>query len=678
MKVCDYDLAFKKSVEYFKGDKLSAKVFLDKYALRNKEQELLEDTPDKMHRRIAKEFARIEDKKFKKPLTEDEIFDCLDKFKRIVPQGSLLYGVGNRYQYVSVSNCFISEIPMDSYGSILYVDEQLVQISKRRGGVGTDLSELRPAGTTTSNAAKTSTGVISFMERYSNSIREVGQHGRRGALMLSLSIHHPEVLAFAKAKMNLIKITGANLSIRLTDEFMWAVQKNEDYEMRWPVNAKKPKISRTVNARSVWQQIIECAHAVSDPGLLFWDNILKESPADCYEEYKTQCTNPCGEVPLSPLDSCRLLLLNALTYVRNPFQANASFDFDQFYNDAMLAQRLMDDVIDLEIEHVERIISKIEKDPEPNNIKNRELNLWRKVKKVCKRGRRTGTGITALGDTIAACNLKYGSKKAIGLTHKIYKTLKLGCYRSSVNMAKEIGAFPVWDKKLETKNPFLLRIKKEDPQLYDDMQIYGRRNISLLTSSPAGSVSLLTQTTSGIEPLFEMYHVRRKKVNPNDKKARVDFVDANGDSWEEFKVYHPTIKKWMEATGKENFEESPWFKNCANDIHWKKRLKTQKVVTENICHSISSTINLPEDVSVKKVAHIYEEAWKMGLKGITVYRQNSRTGVLVHDNKDKCNNRKLEKISHTDAPKRPKILPCDIHHLIVKGKPHLVLVGLYN
>ena len=542
-KTFTYQEALDASIKYFNGDELAAKVFIDKYALRNENMDLVESTPDDMHRRIAREFARIEKKKFKSPLSENEIYDLLKGFDRIVPQGSPMYGTGNKYQFISLSNCYVVESPLDAYGSIMEADENLVQIGKRRGGVGIDISHLRPSGAPTKNAARTSTGVVSFAERYSNSIREVGQAGRRGALMITLNVHHPDILEFAKVKRDLTKVTGANISIRLTDEFLSAVDKDEEYEQRWPIESSSPTISKKVNARSIWNIIVENAHHMAEPGLLFWDNIIKESPADCYSDcgYKTISTNPCSEIPLSAFDSCRLMLLNAFGYVENPFTKKAKFNFEKFNKDAEICQRLMDDLVDLEIECIERIIEKISSDPEPKETKHREVSLWKKIKEAALNGRRTGTGATAIGDALAALSLQYTSEDGIAMTEEIYKNLKLSAYRSSVKMSKEIGAFPVWDWEKEKDNPFLSRIKDEDPSLYEDMKKHGRRNIALLTTAPAGSVSILTQTSSGIEPQFMIDpYIRRKKGNPGDVGFRSDFVDQNGDHWMEFKIY-PTI-----------------------------------------------------------------------------------------------------------------------------------------
>lgn len=1061
----DYNEALEECEVYFNGDELASKVFLDKYALRDNQQNLLEMTPKDMHRRIAKEFARIEKGKFKKPLSEEEIFNYLDHFKRIVPQGSPMYGIGNNAQTISLSNCYVLESPLDSYGGIHLTDEQLSQISKRRGGVGLDISHLRPGGTVTHNAARTSTGIGSFMERYSNSIREVGQAGRRGALMITINVHHPEVLTFATIKSDSTKVTGANISIRLTDKFLTAVKNDTTYTQQWPIDSEKPEIVQEVSAREVWMKIIENAHAMAEPGLLFWDNIISESPSDCYADvgFKTICTNPslrgstrvlttegaipieelaqdkpfgtrvknlrgewsechvfqsgkdktlwkieftngqsvyctpehkwpvintsgnlinpqtgrvkkkrtdemsrldkiyfpltlrainnpysnmskedgfilgwsqgdgwrtfhkednayqygfifssdegdignrvldytnklakvssslrkdhqseaitfcttdsnvrdkmdsigfvdnsegvpesiwrgssdavsgyvdglfssdgyvrvskklshcylnlttshkkmsediqrllsfygissqvgvshtseasfpnkkkydrgytrydlrisgssakkfaqcftlssarkqsfldeinskslefgkknfrgtheylvvksveqtdiaedvyditvfddthtffmesgltgnCSEIPLSALDSCRLLLLNLYSYVKNPFARNAEFDWEQFYEDAQVAQRLMDDLIDLEIEKIDAILEKIKSDPEPVSVKRVELEMWQGIKEACLNGRRTGTGITALGDAIAAIGFKYGSPKSLEFTEKIYKTIKLGCYRSSVDMAKEIGPFPIFDASKEKDCPFLLRIKDEDPKLYADMQKFGRRNIALLTTAPAGSVSIETQTTSGIEPLFMIYYTRKKKINPDDQNARSDSIDQTGDHWQHFRVVHPRVKDWLAVKGisedgmtDEEFEEvikkSPWYGCCAEDLDWNQRVKIQALANLHVDHAISSTLNLPEDVTVEKVAEIYQAAWEAGCKGITVYRKNCRTGVMIESKKEVVE----EKISVNNAPKRPSELPCAIHHHKVKGEDYFVIVGLLD
>jgi ribonucleoside-diphosphate reductase alpha chain len=691
----NYEESLSSSIAYFDGDELAASTFLNKYALKDEKQQLLEKTPADMHHRLARELSRVEHGKFSNPLGEDEIFALLDGFKKIVPQGSPMYGIGNRYQYISLSNCYVVDPPLDSYGGICKTDQQLVQISKRRGGNGTDVSLLRPRATATHNAARTSTGIGPFMERFSNSIREVGQEGRRGALMLTISVHHPEIETFATIKNDDKKVTGANISIRLTDEFLNAVEKDEEYELRWPctpedaetLNVPFRKVNRKVRARDIWKKIINSAWSRAEPGLLFWDNILRESIPDCYAKqgFRTVSTNPCSEIPLSVLDSCRLLLLNLMGYVQNPFTPNAKFDFANFYKDAQIAQRLMDDIVDLELECIDRILSKIDEDPEPADTKKLELDLWHGIQKACVNGRRTGTGITALGDALAALGVKYGSDESIEVTEKIYRVLKFGAYRSSVDMAKDLSPFPIWNNDLEKDNPFLKRIESESIDLGDetvtgeslmnDMQQYGRRNIALLTTAPAGTVSMLTRTSSGIEPVFMLGYVRRRKINANDATAKVDFVDNLGDKWTEFTVYHPTVSQWMKVTGETDVAKSPWYGCCAEDLDWKQRVILQAKANSHVDHAISSTINLPESVAEERVAEIYETAWKYGCKGITVYRNNCRTGVLVQKKEKEV---KTDGISKTDAPRRPKSLPCDVHHVKVKGQEYFVLVGLFG
>ncbi len=1079
-----YEDAFKQSVEYFGGEELPAKVFLDKYALRDNDLNLLEATPNDMHHRLAKEFARIELKKFKNPMNEDEIYHYFKNFKYIVPGGSGLSGIGNKHKYVSLSNCFVGKSPLDSYSSICKTDEEIVSISKRRGGIGFDISNLRPSGTPTSNASNTSTGIVPFCERYSNTIREVGQclhgstmiltfdglktidsiekgeqvwtkegwvlvnnivnntkpcvkvktkhgkeiicskdhifhtiegeksvkkmkvgdpitqiighgwygdnlllkpikykkhkynnsnrldesvnlpksidenfayflgysygdgglerqkngeyqaiglasanawpdikdklintiketfnyeakikkvknsqhevirthsrylieflkinnilkqkagqlifpkiffnlkeevvfsflsgyfdadgcvlvskksykfssidkefllaiqtvlasfgivskihetsrekygwndiydltisgnksqdifiklmkqsikvktlgnfskkrdytktiytvrdfatissrhsylnssnkyisysssqrllqdldlekdinllqdnilsieeydnskdndvydlcldkehlffanglyahnSGRRGALILTISVHHPEIINFITMKQDLQKINGANISVRLTDEFLNAVEKNEKYEQRWPVDSKEPTILNMVDAKEIWDEIIKSSWKSAEPGILMWNNIIRESPADCYPTFQTTSTNPCSELPLSERDSCRLLLLNLYSFVDDPFTKKAKFNFDKFYKYTQVAQRFMDNLIDMEIENIDNIINKIKADPEPIEIKRDELSLWKSVKKSCQDGRRTGTGLNAIGDTIAACGYKYGSKKSINLIDEIFKTLKLGCYRSSVDMAKEIGAFKVWDHELEKNNPFLLRIKDDDEKLWKDMKKYGRRNIGLLTMAPSGSVSILTQTTSGIEPLFQISYIRRKKININDENVKVDFIDDSGDRWQNFEVTHPKVKVWKATSGEEDISKSPWYGCCAEDINWEERIDLQARANKNIDHSISSTLNLPENATIEDISKIYKNAWKKGVKGITVYRKNCRTGVLIDKNQDDKNH-----IIQNNAPKRPIELPGDIHHVSVKGNKYFVLVGVLN
>lgn len=663
-----YEEALEASTQYFDGDELAANVWLNKYALRDNEGVIYEKIPHDMHVRIAKEFARIEKKKFNEPLSYQTIFNLLDKFKYIIPQGSPMFGIGNPYQVVSLSNCYLLDVPLDSYSSILEVDEQLVNISKRRGGVGIELSNLRPNGTPTKNAARSSTGVVSWMERYSNSIREVGQNSRRGALMLTLGIHHPDILEFATVKNDNSKVTGANISVRLTKAFLNAVKNNKEYEVRWPLTGES-KVSKKLKAKEVWDAIIHSAWLRAEPGILDWDNVELNTPADYYEEYKSQGTNPCSEINLSPLDSCRLLCLNLYSYVLHPFTDKAKFDYTLFYQHSTFAQRLMDDLVDLEAEKIEQIISKIASDPEPIKVKQRELDMWKRILKFNNEGRRTGTGITALADCLAALGIKYGSNECLDIINLIFKNLKHNCYAESVNMARELGKFKVYDSKLEENCPFIQNIKEENPALYDNMCKNGRRNICLTTIAPTGSVSILTQTSSGIEPVFSLVYKRRKKINPGDKNARVDYTDKIGDKWEEFTVYHPKVKEWMKITGKDNVEESPWFGCCAEEIDWINRVKMQAVMQKHICHSISSTVNLPENVSEETVAKIYETAFESGVKGITVYRKNCRSGVMV-DLEDK------PRIRKTDSPKRPKKLKCNIHHTAIKGIKYYIAIGL--
>lgn len=658
-----YEEALQESVKYFNGDELAASVFF-KYALRDDKDNLLESNPEQMHRRLAKEFARIEAKKFKDHFSEDFIFSLLDRFQYIIAQGSPMAGIGNPYQVVSLSNCFVAESPLDSYSSILKTDEQLVQISKRRGGVGIDISNLRPAGSLTKNSSRTSTGIVPFMERFSNSIREVGQGNRRGALMLTISIHHPEVLDFAKIKRDKGKVTGANISIRLSDEFLTAVKQNKDYEQRFPVDSKTPIISKMVPARKVWKEIIENAWFMAEPGLLFWDNIIRNSPADCYSDvgFKTEATNPCAELPLCPFDSCRLLLQNLYSYVVNPFTKDASFDWCLYKRHCEIAQRLMDDLIDLELESIDKIIAKVKADPEPEDVKDRELSLWNSIRQKCEQGRRTGTGTTAVADMLAALGLKYGSDKANDFVEQVYETMKFSCYGSSIEMAKELGPFPIFDYNKEKDNEFLKSIYEKFPE----MAIYGRRNIALLTTAPAGSVSAEAQTSSGMEPLFLPSYTRRKKINHSDSStSRVDFRDQSGDTWQEFEVYHPKVKVWMEVTGETDVKKSPWYGCCAEDINWKKRVELQGRITKHLDHAVSSTLNLPEDVSVDKVREIYETAWESGCKGITIYRKNCRTGVLVE-----------KKTVAESYNKRPKELLAHIYHYKIKSKDFFVAIGI--
>lgn len=712
-----YTEALKQSTEYFDGDDLAAKVFLDKYALKDNDGNILENTPEKMHWRLAREFARIEANKFKSPLTAGEIFSMIEKFKYIVPQGSPMFGIGNNYQIISLSNCYVVESPADSIGGILKSDQQMAQISKRRGGVGASLDKLRPSGAPTKNSSRASTGVPAFMQRFSHTIREIGQSGRRGALMETISIHHPDSVKideeqwksptkivlrgdkeknerdietdsrfynendpdFCSIKLNRSKVTGANISIKLTNEFLTAVKDGTMYEQRFPVDYKergvKPMISKMVDARKVWKKIIHCAWQSAEPGLLFWDHITTHNAIDCYAKFGfgTESTNPCSELPLCIHDSCRLLLQNLYSYVDNPFTKNATFNYDKFYQHAKIAQRLMDDLVDMELEKIEQIISKIQADPESDEIKLEELNLWMSIKNKCLQGRRTGLGITATGDTLAALGIKYGTTESIDIVEKIHKTQKLASYESSCEMAQELGAFPIWDWNLEKNSEFLLQIKSENEELYNKIKKHGRRNIGNLTIAPAGTVSIMTQTTSGIEPIFSIEpYTRRKKINPNDVNSRTDFTDSNGDRWQEFQVLHPKLKVWMAATGETDWKKSPWYGSCAPDIDWKKRVKLQAAAQKHIDHAISSTINLPSDVSEERVAEIYETAWESKCKGMTVYRDGCRSGVLVKKDDTKPS------IVKTIAPKRPKKLDGRLHFFNFRGHKYFVAVGLMN
>ena len=671
-----YNDAFNASVEYFEGDELAAKVFLDKYALRDNDGNLLEQIPTEMHHRMAKEFARIEKKKFKNPLTEEVIFGLLDHFKYIIPQGSPMFGIGNNHQIVSLSNCYVVESPEDSYGGICRVDEMLCQISKRRGGVGLDISKIRPAGTRVKNAARNSTGVVSFMERYSNTIREVGQSGRRGALMLTIHVAHPDVEQFVTVKNDATKVTGANISVLLSDEFLTAVEKGEKFRLRFPVDAPPSDTDTWVDAKELWMKMINNAWLRAEPGLLFWDKIKKYNAVDCYHEegFDTVSTNPCSEITLSKFDSCRLMAMNLYSYVVDPFTNGSYFDYDLFEKHSEIIQRLMDDMIDLEEEKILQIIAKIKKDPEEKGIKARELELWQNIHDRCIKGRRTGTGVTAMGDTLAALGLKYGSEESISEVSKIMKTLCLSSFRSSMEMAKDIGTFPIWNWQKEKDSEFLAMIKENDPKLYKEISVHGRRNIANLTIAPTGTVSILTQTTSGVEPLFMLFpYTRRKKINPTDKNAKVDFVDQNGDSWQEFTVYHPKVQKWMEITGEKDLTKSPWHGCCAEEINWVDAVRLQAAAQKYIDHAISKTVNLPENVAVEEVAKIYEAAWKYGVKGCTIYRSNCRTGVLVDKSKEE---KSKDKIQKNDAPKRPASIDAEVHFSKVKGDDYYVVVGL--
>ncbi len=680
-----FEEVIKASKKYFGDDELAANVFATKYALTDTNGNFLEKTPSDMHERIACEFARIEEK-YPNPLTKEEIYSLLEDFKFIVPQGSPMSGIGNQDQIQSLSNCFVVESPHDSYGGILKTDQEQVQIMKRRGGVGFDISSIRPKGLATSNAAKTTDGIGVFMERFSNSCREVAQGGRRGALMLTISVHHPDIETFVNIKRDLSKVTGANISIKLSDEFMSAVENKSDFELRYPVESSDEKlVSTRMDASYLWEQIIESAHASAEPGLLFWDNVLNYTPAQAYAEdgFHTISTNPCSEITLSAYDSCRLLLLNLTSFVKKPFTTKSSFDFELFNDYSQKAQRLMDDLIDLELECVDKIISKIESDPEPASVKVTELELWKNIKTAAVNGRRTGLGITGLGDTLAMLGMPYGSQESIEKTEEIYRQLCISAYTSSCILAKERGAFPVYDFEKESNHLFIKRLFETAPELRELHQKHGRRNIALTTTAPCGSVSMLTQTTSGIEPAFMLKYTRRKKVNPNDHDAQVSFTDDLGDKWQEFDVYHHGFKKWMETlspdmidvTSEEKLVSlSPYSKSTANDINWESAIDLQASAQKWVCHAISKTINLPNDVSIEDVKKVYWRGWKQGLKGVTVYRDGCRSGVLVSSEPREENN--SSSIEVINAPKRPETLECEIHRTQVKGEAWTILVGL--
>ena len=691
--------AFKASVEYFKGDDLAARVWVNKYALKDSEGNIYEKTPNDMHRRIAKEIARIE-QRYANPMTEDEVFEAIKDFKYIVPQGSPMAGIGNPYQIASLSNCFVigNNGDSDSYGGIMKIDQEQVQLMKRRGGVGHDLSHIRPKGSPVKNSALTSTGIVPFMERYSNSTREVAQDGRRGALMLSVSINHPDSEDFIDAKMEQGKVTGANVSVRMDDAFMQAVKDGKNYTQKYPIFSENPKNTKEIEAGKLWKKIVHNAWKSAEPGILFWDTIIKESVPDCYADlgYKTVSTNPCGEIPLCPYDSCRLLAINLFSYVEEPFTKNASFNFELFKKHIGIAQRIMDDIIDLELEKVDAIIAKIDADPQSDEVKAVERNLWKNIQTKAEEGRRTGIGITAEGDMLAALGIKYGSKEGIDFSVEIHKTLAIEAYRASVYTAKERGAFKIFDSEREKNNPFILRLKDADEKLYYDMLEYGRRNIALLTIAPTGTTSLMTQTTSGIEPVFLPVYKRRRKVNPNDKNVRVDFVDEVGDSWEEYVVFHHRFKQWMETNGiatDKNYSQeelnkivkkSPYYKATSNDVDWMSKVRMQGAVQKWVDHSISVTINLPNDATEELVGKLYLEAWQAGCKGVTVYRDGSRSGVLIsNEEKKEENNETLT----TFPTKRPETLEADVVRFqnskdkwiafigLIDGKPYEIFTG---
>jgi len=709
-----FDEAFKASVEYFGGDELAAKVWVNKYAVKDSYGNIYEKTPDDMHWRIAKEIARVE-KKYSNPLSAEEVHELLKGFRYIVPQGSPMTGIGNNYQIASLSNCFVigNEGAADSYGAIMKIDEEQVQLMKRRGGVGHDLSHIRPKGSPVKNSALTSTGLVPFMERFSNSTREVAQDGRRGALMLSVSIKHPDSESFIDAKMTSGKVTGANVSVKIDDDFMNAAISGGKYMQAYPIDSPKPLYSKEIDASQLWKKIVHNAWKSAEPGVLFWDTILRESVPDCYADlgFQTVSTNPCGEIPLCPYDSCRLLAVNLYSYVINPFTSKARFDFDMFKKHVAIAQRIMDDIIDLEIEKIDMIQAKIASDPEDDETKHTEKRLWEKIMYKSTLGRRTGVGITAEGDMLAAMGLCYGTDEATDFAEKVQRTLALAAYRSSVDMARERGAFKVFDWKREQNNPFILRIKEADPQLYEDMKIYGRRNIACLTIAPTGTVSLMTQTTSGLEPVFMPVYKRRRKVNRDDENANVTFVDENGDAFEEFIVFHHKFVEWMKINGinpaqkftPEEVDElvarSPYHKATAQDVDWVNKVKMQGRMQKWVDHSISVTINLPSDVSEELVNDLYVEAWKSGCKGCTVYRDGSRDGILIDSKNDKKEKKEVAKDA-VFAPcdceprqvveTRPKVLEADVVRFqnnkekwvafvgLLEGRPYEIFTGLQD
>ena len=690
-KTYTFDEAYAASLTYFKGDSLAAKVWANKYAVKDSYGNLYEKTPEEMHWRIANEVARIE-QKYANPLAAEKIFSLLDKFKYIVPQGSPMTGIGNNLQVGSLSNCFVIGMDgsADSYGGIIKIDEEQVQLMKRRGGVGHDLSHIRPKGSPVKNSALTSTGLVPFMERYSNSTREVAQDGRRGALMLSVSVKHPDSESFIDAKMVEGKITGANVSIKLDDEFMRAATSGQNYTQQYPIDAEKPKYTKSIEAAPLWKKIVHNAWKSAEPGVLFWDTIIRESVPDCYTDlgYKTVSTNPCGEIPLCPYDSCRLLAINLYSYVTNPFSKEAYFDFDLFKEHVGYAQRIMDDIIDLELEKIQAILDKIKKDPESDEVKGSELHLWEKIYHKTKQGRRTGVGITAEGDMIAAMGLRYGTEEATTFSESVHKTLAIEAYRSSVNLAKERGPFEVYDTVREQNNPFINRLKDTDPTLYEAMAKSGRRNIACLTIAPTGTTSLMTQTTSGIEPVFLPVYKRRRKVNPNDPESQIDLVDESGDAFEEYIVYHHKFLIWMEKnnydiTKKYSQEEideivkkSPYYKATSNDVDWLMKIKMQGRIQKWVDHSISVTINLPNDANEELVNDLYVEAWKCGCKGCTVYRDGSRSGVLVAAESKKDTPPPCKYPTVVEV--RPKTLDCDVVRFQNNKEKWVALVGLLD
>ncbi len=693
MKTYTYNEAFEASLRYFNGDELAARVWVNKYAMKDSFGNIYEQSPADMHWRIANEIKRIEDK-YANPLKAEDIFELLDKFRYIIPAGSPMTGIGNEFQVASLSNCFVIGLDgnADSYGGIIRIDEEQVQLMKRRGGVGHDLSHIRPKGSPVKNSALTSTGLVPFMERYSNSTREVAQDGRRGALMLSVSIKHPDAEAFIDAKMTEGKVTGANVSVKLDDAFMQAAIENRPYTQQYPIDSTDPLTSKDINAGELWRKIVHNAWKSAEPGVLFWDTILRESVPDCYADlgFRTVSTNPCGEIPLCPYDSCRLLAINLYSYVVNPFTPQAYFDFDLFKKHVQLAQRMMDDIIDLELEKIIQIMNKIGSDPETSEVKETEKHLWEKIYKKSGQGRRTGVGITAEGDMLAALGLRYGTQEATDFSVEVHKTVAIEAYRSSIIMAKERGAFEIYDSEREKNNPFVNRIKEADPELYEEMKRYGRRNIACLTIAPTGTTSLMTQTTSGIEPVFLPVYKRRRKVNPNDPEAHVDFTDETGDAFEEYIVYHHKFLTWMEVNGydtakrytQEEIDElvakSPYYKATANDVDWLMKVKMQGAIQKWVDHSISVTVNLPNNVDEELVNRLYVEAWRSGCKGCTIYRDGSRSGVMISVKKEQKQNEQPP-CKHPEVTEtRPQSLECDVVRFQNNKEKWVAFVGLLN
>lgn len=702
-----FEEAYEEALKYFAGDELAARVWVNKYSMKDSFGNIYEKSPKDMHWRIANEIARIE-KKYKNPMSAQEIFDLLDHFKYIIPAGSPMTGIGNNYQVASLSNCFVIGLDgdADSYGAIMRIDEEQVQLMKRRGGVGHDLSHIRPKGSPVNNSALTSTGLVPFMERYSNSTREVAQDGRRGALMLSVSIKHPDSESFIDAKMTEGKVTGANVSVKIDDAFMEAATSDKPYVQQFPVDGDEPLVKREISAKALWEKIVHNAWKSAEPGVLFWDTITRESIPDCYADlgFRTVSTNPCGEIPLCPYDSCRLLSINLYSYVVHPFTKDAYFDMDKFRKHVQIAQRIMDDIVDLELEKIDRIMQKIQQDPQSDEVKGSEYHLWEKIKHKSSQGRRTGVGITAEGDMIAAMGLRYGTPEATEFSVNVHKNLALSAYRSSVTMAQERGAFAVFDASREKNNPFLLRIKEADKQLYADLQKYGRRNIACLTIAPTGTTSLMTQTTSGIEPVFMPVYKRRRKVNPNDTDVHVDFVDEVGDSFEEYIVYHKKFLEWMNVNGIDSTKkytqeeidklvaQSPYYKATANDVDWLEKVKMQGAIQKWVDHSISVTVNLPNDVDEALVNRLYVEAWKSGCKGCTIYRDGSRAGVMISVSKSEKKQKGKEQAKDNSVDQnalppckqpevievRPKVLECDVVRFQNNKEKWVAFVGLLD